>query len=431
MSGIQDRITEQLTRERVALEVRRGRRPFIQLMALLAMALVAFALLLRELHQPAPWSGQYSVGIAVANADAAAVGDPVRLAGVQVGKVTAVRLTGGVPVLTANIDPRYAPLRRDAVVELRPNTPLQDMYLDIVSRGTRAAGTIRGGGELTAAQTVSPVQMGQVINLFDSGVRPRVVASINALGEGLGDHGNGLREALIELSPFLRSARDLNLQLAVRRHETESLIHNFALLSTEVARRGAQLHGLVESGSTALGALSAEAAPLGRLLTEMPPMLSELPRSFGALRGAAGQLGPAARALLPTADALGPALAALERLSPTANTALAALQSTMTPVRALLSSATPLAGRLASAFGRLRHSVPQLYADTTQLLPCKVAVEKFFQWTLSVSKLSTIRGDMQRGVGLVSPQSLSDIAGSASPTPSYLQTAPTCTGSVK
>jgi hypothetical protein len=55
--------------------------------------------------------------------------------------------------VTVSIDQRYEPIYRDARVEIRPNTPLQDMYVDIVSRGTRAAGPVRDGGQLAAAQT--------------------------------------------------------------------------------------------------------------------------------------------------------------------------------------------------------------------------------------------------------------------------------------
>ncbi|HWF53880.1 MAG TPA: MlaD family protein [Solirubrobacteraceae bacterium] len=427
MSGIQDRVSERLTKDRLALELRRARRPFAQWLLLLLGALIAFVLLLHELHQPAPWSSQYTFGVEVASADAAAPNDQVRIAGVQVGKVTAVNLRGGAPVIEASIDPKYGPLFRNARIDLRPNTPLQDMYLDIVSRGTRAAGPIPTGGRVSVDQTDSPVQIGQVIDLFDSAVRPRVTAAINALGQGLGDHGAQLREALVELAPFLQSARDLNEQLAVRAGETKTLVHNFALLSTALAGRGAQLHGLVESGDTALQALSAQARPLGELLDQLPPTLAELPRSFAALRAASVQLDPAATALLPAARALGPALSALQRFSPTADAALGALARTLTPLRHLLSSSGPVALRLGSAFAALRPAVPQLYADTTTLLPCELAVEKFFQWTLSVSKLSSYQGDMQRGLGLISPQSVTDVIPGAQG-PTVLKKAPTCTG---
>jgi ABC-type transporter Mla subunit MlaD len=276
-------------------------------------------------------------------------------------------------------------------------------------------------------QTGSPVQIGQVIDLFDAGVRPRVTAAIDALGEGLGDHGAQLRDALVELAPFLRSARDLNQQLAIRSRETRTLVHDFALLSTALAGRSAQLRGLVETGDTALQALSAQARPLGELLDQLPPTLSELPRSFAALRAAAAQLDPAATALLPAARALGPALGALQRFSPTADTALHALAGTLTPLRHLLTGSSPLARHLGSAFGKLRPAVPQLYADTTTLLPCELAVEKFFQWTLSVSKLSSYQGAMQRGLGLISPQSVTDVIPGAHG-PTALRKAPTCTG---
>jgi virulence factor Mce-like protein len=426
-TNLQDRVSERLTKERVGLELRRARRPFAQWLLLLAGAAVALVLLLIKLHLPAPWSSQYDFSVAVTNADAVAPNDQVRIAGVQVGRVTHVALRADRPLISVSLDPQYAPLYRDARVELRPNTPLQDMYLDIVSRGTRPAGRVSDGGTLAASQTGTPVQIGQVLDIFDAAVRPRVTASINALGAGLGDHGVQLRDALVELAPFLQEARELNLQLANRRIETERLVHNFSLLSTELAGRTGQLRGLVAAGAVTLQGLNSEAVPLGQLIDQLPPTLAELPKSFSTLRGAAVRLDPAATALLPAAHALAPAMVALKRVSPTANAALAGLDHALPALTGLVRSATPLAGHLQQAFDRLRPQVPELFHATTRLLPCELAVSKFAQWTLSVSKLSSAQGDLQRGVALISPQTEGDlIAGAKSPT--VLRRAPTCTG---
>jgi virulence factor Mce-like protein len=409
-SRVRDRISERLTRERLRLEVKRSRTPFILLLALLTGALLSFALLLTKLHLPAPWASTYQLHVAAADVTGVQPGNEVRIAGVQVGHVTSVSLNDGTPVLGLSIDPKYRPVYRNARVEIRPNTPLQDMYLDIVSRGTRAAGAIPDGGELAAAHTQPSVQIGQVIDIFDASVRPRVTATVNALGQGLGDHGAQLRQALVELAPFLGVAQRFARETAIRRLETRRLVHNFALLSGELANRTNELHGLIRDGATTMERLASVERPLGAFIDQLPPTLRELPPAFAAVNATAAQLDPAARSLLPVADALAPALAALEQLSPTAQRALAALDRTFPGLTRLVRATEPLSTRLGRSFSLLRPQVPRLDNATAALLPCETALQKFFQWTLSVSKMSGLHGDMQRGLGLIGPQTFEGLA---------------------
>jgi ABC-type transporter Mla subunit MlaD len=428
VSAVRERISERLTRERLALELRRARTPFVLWIALLAGAVLAFALLLTQLHLPAPWASTYGFHLAAADVTGLQPGNEVRIAGVEVGHVTGVGLHNGAPVVAVSIDPRYAPLYRDARVEIRPNTPLQDMYVDIVSRGARAAGAIADGQELSASQTQSPVQIGQVIDIFDASVRPRVIATIDALGQGLGDHGAQLRQALIELAPFLQAAQRFARETAIRQLETRRLVHNFASLNAELAGRTSELTGLIRNGATTMGRLASVEHPLGRLIDQLPPTLNVLPGAFAAVNRAGSQLEPSARSLLPVAEALGPALTALERLSPTARTALAALDQPLPGLTRLLAATRPLATRLGRSFATLRPQTPELDRATSAIIPCETAVQKFFQWTLSVSKLSGLHGDMQRGIGMFGPQSLAGILPAINGDRPVLSVAPTCTG---
>lgn len=402
---VRERMSERLTRQRLSLELKRARVPFVLWLGLLVGAIAAFALLLSELHLPAPWASTYSFRIGATDVTGVEPTDEVRIAGVEVGHVTAVGLHADRPVLTVTIDPRYEPIYRDARVEIRPNTPLQDMYVDIVSRGTRQAGAIKGGQELAAAQTQSPVQIGQVIDIFDASVRPRVTAAIDALGQGLGDRGVQLREALVELAPFLRAAQRLADETATRQLETERLVHNFALLSRELATRTTALKGLVRDGATTVERLASVSQPLGALIQELPATLRQLPASFATLNGAAAQLAPAARSLLPVASALQPALAALRSLSPPATAGLTALSRPLPELTQLLSQTKPVAGALGQSFATLRPQAPELDSASAAVIPCEQAVADFFQWTLSVSKLAPARGDMQRGIAVFGPQS--------------------------
>ncbi len=427
MTATSDRITDHLTRERLALEARRARKPLLWVLLLLAGAGVAFVLLLEELHLPAPWQHQYTLRIAAPNITGVQTNDEVRIAGVQVGHITAINLVHGTAVMTTSIDPQYAPVYRNAQVQVRPNTPLEDMFVDIVSRGTRTAGQVKSGGEIPASQVQSPVQIGQVIDIFDSAVRPRVTAAINALGQGLGDHGEQLKEALVDLAPFLQEAKNFSQTIADRTTETEQLVHNFALLGAEVAGRSRQLTGLVDDGATTMHSVASVERQLGATIDELPPTLTELPSAMSSLDQAADQVTPAARALIPVADALAPALRSLKTLSPIATTALAALDRPLPSLTSLLKQAKPVATGLARAFARLRPQTPELNYVTAEIIKCSQPLQDFFQWTMSVSKLSGPDGNYQRGLGIFGAQSLTDLADqNINPEKNLAHIAPTC-----
>lgn len=421
MSPVEDHISGGLTRERLALELRRARRPFVIWTALVALGVLAFGAILSKLELPWPWQHQYTFKVAVADVTGVVPGNEVRIAGVPVGHVTGVSLGNGGPVLTAEVDEARGPLYRNARLELRPKTPLQDMYLDVVTRGTPRAGTLEDGETLRSAQTTTSVAIGDVVNIFDAAVRPRVRASIDALGAGLGDHGADLRQALVQLAPFLDAARNLTQTVAQRRQQTRALVHNLGLMTSELARRDAQVSRLVRGGAQTLGGLAAVEQPLSATLRELPATLAEMPSSFRALSTAAGKLDPAVAAVMPAARALDPALASLRSLSPVARTALTALDRPLPRVTALLRAATPAATSLGRALRTLGPQIPRVDRLTAAIVPCELAVDKFFNWTLSTMKYYDADGVIPRASAVAGP-------GSASLGVSELTAAPSCAG---
>jgi virulence factor Mce-like protein len=403
MTAIHEHISSGLTRERLTLELRRARRPFLIWLALLALALAGTAIILSKLNLPWPWQHEYRFQVTATDVSGVVSDDEVRIAGVPVGRVVAVGLQSSQPVITATISAQYGPLYRDARLQLRPNTPLQDMYLDVVSRGHRSAGVLPAGTALPVQQTQVAVQIGQVIDIFDASVRPRVRAAIDALGAGLDDHGADFRRALIELAPFLHAARQLTEAIATRQEETRRLIHNFGLMTAELARRDQQVTSLVRTGSITLERLASVERPLSALIEQLPPTLGVLPRSFAAVRFAADRLDPALTALLPAAQALSPALASLQSLSPIAEAALGALDRPLPSLTRLVDAANPLARNLERTFSALTPQAPRLDHVTAAMLPCELAVDKFFNWTMSTMKYYDSNGVIPRaaaGAGL-------------------------------
>jgi virulence factor Mce-like protein len=421
MTPIPDHISTGLTRERLALEVRRARGPFAIWLTLLVAAIAAGGLILYHLDLPWPWQSDYSFTVAASDTSGVVSGDEVRIAGVDVGRVTGVSLQHGQPVIAATMGPQYGPIYRDARLALRPNTPLQDMYLDIENRGNRRAGALRDGIPLPVAQTQAAVQIGSVVDIFDAAVRPRVGAAIDALGDALGSQGANFRRGLTALAPFLQAARQLTSVLATRRVETAQLVHNLGLMTDELAGRDTQVRSLVSGGSVTLQRVASVESSLSALIKQLPPTLSVLPGSFSAVRTAAAQLQPALSALLPTARALGPALASLRQLSPVADSALTALDRPLPGLTALLRTATPLSGRLARAFAELTPQAPRVNHITAAVIPCELAVDRFFNWTQSTTKYYDANGTIPRAAAVVGVGSVGN-----TPPEKYLTAGPSC-----
>jgi phospholipid/cholesterol/gamma-HCH transport system substrate-binding protein len=399
VTDVRDRLSGGLSRKRMRLELRRAVRPFFIWIGLLVLGLIGIGGLLSRLQVAWPWKDQYRIGVAVDDAKGVVPGNTeVRLAGVVVGKVDKVVLgPAGSPVLKVRIKGKYKPLYRDARLRLRPKTPLEDVYLDVEKRGTPASGKVPDGGTLAAGQTQTPVYIGRVLDVFDSDVRVREKQAIDNLGRGLGTHGADFRAALVELAPFLDAARRLSRENAIRVVQTRRLIHNFRLMTEELGSRDRQVTRLVVAGSQALGELGTVDQSLSAFIEQMPPMLRQLPVSFGTLRAASDQLDPAFDALRPVAAALPAGLSSLERLGPDLSAGAAALRRPMPRLRQLVRASGPLAHDLGQAFSHLRPAAPRLDRITAQIVPCELAVQKFFQWSLSVTKFYDVHGAFPRG----------------------------------
>ena len=387
----------QLSRDRLKLEIRRARGGFIALLALIALTAGCGVIIANGLRLNMPWQDTYTARIAVDDAKGVAPGkQQVRISGLPVGKISKAEIVDGKPVLTITLKGKYAPLYQDARLRLRPKTPLDDLYLNVESRGHKSAGEI-DGQILAAERTRTPVAIGKVLNTFNADTRTRMEQAIDEIGRGLPDHGDEFRATLVKLAPFLTSAQRLTRETAIRRGATRRLIHNFGVMTEELGRRDNQLKGLVTGGANTFNELAQADQQLSRLLVELPPTLRQLQSSFATLRTTADELDPAFDALQPAARSLPGGLKALREFSDVARPSIAALRKPLPSLSSLVRRLSPTSTELADAFDALRPTAPRLDRITAAIVPCEFAVQKFFANTLSLMKFSDARGGIPRG----------------------------------
>jgi phospholipid/cholesterol/gamma-HCH transport system substrate-binding protein len=342
---------------RVKLQLRRYGRYFAMLMLLWAIGLGAGVYILANQRFPNPFasflnvSGQFETGAAVVPG----LGEPVNVAGVNVGEITAVSLEGGLAVIHMKLDPGKLPaphvLYRNATARLFPNTPLKDMEIDI-DPGTAAAGTIPQNGTIPASQTTVPIDSDELLDSLDTDTRTWFASLITSLNQGTSGRGQDIRQLFENLGPTSVQLRQVGDMLAARRHELAGIVHNLGALSQAVSQRDAQLQNVVREGDSAISALAGQNVELRDAVTRLPATLSAAQTTLPDVRALADALGPTATALIPTAHRLpttlrdadtlfqGAALLPLNKIPPFVNAAIP-LANQLPSVVALLDQALP------------------------------------------------------------------------------------------
>ena len=111
---------------------------------------------------------------------------PVRIAGVNVGKVTKVEGKPGsnAAVVTMEINDKGLPIHKDATMKIRPRIFLEGNFFVDVSPGTPSAPTIDDGDTIPITQTATPVQFDQVLTTLQSDTRDGLQKTLGGLRNG-------------------------------------------------------------------------------------------------------------------------------------------------------------------------------------------------------------------------------------------------------
>lgn len=235
-------------------------------------------------------------------------GQAITIAGVQVGKVSTVRLENGKAIIGMNIEPEYAELiHKDAEALIRPKTSLNDMNIDI-EPGVGPE-KIEAGFVMPVANTAPNVNPEDFIQTFDGDTQDYLRLLLSGGAQGLsGDGGEELGGIFRRFYPFVRDVAKLNTEVAKRRKALARVIHNFGLLTEELGRNEDVVRRWVSDSADALEPFAEEADSIEEALREFPSTLQVTNDSLEKASELSVNLGPALTELIPQAKALGPAL---------------------------------------------------------------------------------------------------------------------------
>lgn len=397
MNEVRGRLTERLTRARVRLEARRAAKPLVIVVIGGVISALGAAFVFTSIDRTA-FSKTYTARFEVNDAFGIVPGlSDVRFRGIPAGRVTALERHGSQVVIKAKIKREYGPIYRDARAQLRPVTPLEDVYLDVVNPGTPAAGTVTADRPIPGSATEVAVRVDDVLDTFKANERRRLQALLDQLGNGLADNGAALRRSFVELTHFLVSANRVTGELAARRRQTKRLVHNMALLTTELRRRQQALRTLVTAGSATLGTLQQSSPDLDATLHQLPGTVDAISASMATLRPVLEDVDPAVRALYPAASQLDASLASLRRLAADLEPAARDLQHPVRRLEPLAVAARPVAERLKTVAAGLVPRLPTVHKVSQDMVKCETGFIGFFQWNVSMSKFGDLHGADPRG----------------------------------
>src|SRR3954453_17131210 len=153
---------------------------------MIAIVLTAIAVYL-GFTKSIPFRSHYEVKAAFKSANNLRKAAPVRIAGVEVGKVTKIeraRPGDNGALVTMQIQDKGRPLHPDATLKIRPRIFLEGNFFIDVTPGTSSK-EVADGHVFPVNQTATPVQLAQVLTALQSDTREDIKTTLREYAAGL------------------------------------------------------------------------------------------------------------------------------------------------------------------------------------------------------------------------------------------------------
>jgi len=253
-----------------------------------------------------PFTGYgYTLNATFSNGVKIATNSPVRIAGVDVGKVISTNRDGDNTRVTFTVDGSGRPIHDDAFAEIRPRIFLEGNFFVDLRPGSPSAPELDSGGTIPVSRTSTAIQLDQILTALQSPVRADLSRLLESYGEALthkptaaedatqlpqvkGKTGaEGLNGALKYGGDAGRySAQVTNAFLGTSPKDLSRLVASAGRSFGALARREADLQGLIVNFDTFTGALAAQSGNLAKTVQRLAPTLRIGRRSLVSLNRA-------------------------------------------------------------------------------------------------------------------------------------------------
>jgi phospholipid/cholesterol/gamma-HCH transport system substrate-binding protein len=267
-----------------------------------------------------PFTHGFRVHAVFQSANSIRPNSPVRIAGVNVGKVTDIERTPGADTATVTMEIQHKglPLHKDATAKIRPRTFLEGNFFVDLQPGTPSTPTIGDGDTLPVGQTTGPVQLDQILTALQQDTRAGLQRLVRSLAVGLtlkpsraadadadpSARGESAAESLndsIRYAPTALSGTAIvaDALTGSQPRDLTRLLRGLTRTTEGLSRNEVQLAALVRNLNTTVAATASEATSLRRAVRRLGPTLVSANRALDALNAAFPNTRAFAREILP------------------------------------------------------------------------------------------------------------------------------------
>jgi virulence factor Mce-like protein len=254
----------------------------------------------------------------------------VRIAGVNVGKVTEIRPRGLRTEATLAIDAQYAPLASDVRAILRAKTLLGETFVSLTP-GTGTGPKLADGGRIPGDQIEDTQPLDRVLGTLDEDGRRRLHELFVDTGDMLDGRAQDLSDAA---GNFATGTRQLDVMLRIlegQSADVSTLTRETGKVMQTVGDEQDAVQELVRSGRRALSVTAERDERLTEAVRATPAFLRELRATSTAAARTTTVAAPMLREFRPVAPRVAPTLRAISEASPQVEALLRDFE-TLTPV---------------------------------------------------------------------------------------------------
>jgi phospholipid/cholesterol/gamma-HCH transport system substrate-binding protein len=266
-----------------------------------------------------PFRSHFEVRAAFQSSNNIRPNSPVRIAGVEIGKVSKVEPTApgeDSAMVTMQIEDMGRPIHADATAKIRPRIFLEGNFFVDLTAGSPTAPVLEDGDLIPATQTSTPVQLDEVLKALKSDVRGDLQSTIADLGQAF-DAGlaKEFNRSLPDQAPaFMYTAIVSEALLGRQPHDLSGVVRDFGTTAAALDRSPDRLRSLLENFNIFARSLAVEHDDLAAAVGELPRTLAAAGPALDSLNAAFPSVRRLAVEALPGVRSSGPAIAALRPL---------------------------------------------------------------------------------------------------------------------
>lgn len=241
-------------------------------------------------------------------------GADVRIAGVDVGKVTSVNPEGTNSLVAMSLYKQFAPIPADTHAILRLKTLLGEAYIEL-STGNGSGPKLPDGGTIPRQQVEPTQDLDQVLDSFNPATQRALQEFLNGTYSALDGQGQNLNDAIGNLDPTVSDLSALVGELNEQQGNIQRVVNGLGTVFTTLGDRSSDVQTLVTAGNQVLSATAARDAQLEATVNGLPPFLAQLRATLSTLNVTLGIARPTLNAIRGAAPLLRPAFSELITLS--------------------------------------------------------------------------------------------------------------------